>query len=189
MKKLLLSVCFTFVTIGIFAQQETFALRSDGTFINRVNNKNYILLKCPGISQHDLYYNFLITLQNKCVVSEGQYAVVPDKSINVFRYESKYNVSSGFWGATFNGYLYYKFMFQFRDGQVRIEAPIVDHLGNPYTKTESYWQFQDVLSMVGLFEKDGSVKEKRREQVEKLENDINGVLADIIKCALDNMKW
>jgi hypothetical protein len=43
--------------------------------------------------------------------------------------------------------------------------------------------------MVGLFEKDGSVKEKRHEQVEKLENDINGVLADIIKCALDNMKW
>ena len=189
MKKLLLSVCLTLMSMSLFAQQETFVLRSDGTFVNRVNNKSYILLKCSGISQEDLYYNFLITLQNKCVVSEGQYAVVPNKSINIFRYESKYNVSSGFWGATFNGYLYYKLMFQFRDGQVRIEAPIVDHLGNPYTKTESYWQFQDVLKFVGLFEKDGSVKEKRREQVEKLESDINGVIADIIKCAYDNMKW
>jgi len=33
------------------------------------------------------------------------------------------------------------------------------------------------LKFVGLFEKDGSVKEKRREQVEKLESDINGVIA------------
>ena len=189
MKKIIFFVYLTLLSLCMYAQQESFVLRSNGTFTNRANNSSYILLKCPGISQQDLYYNFLVTLQNKCLTAEGQYSVVPNKSINIYRYESKFKVSGGFWGATFNGYLYYKFMFQFRDGQVRIEAPIVDHLGNPYTKTESYWQFQDVLELVGLFEKDGSVKEKRRDQVEKLESDVNGVLADIIKCSLDNMKW
>lgn len=191
MKRFIFSVCITLTSISLFAQKESFTLRPDGSFKNRSNQKNYVIVQFPGISQQELYHNFLVVLQNKCIALEGQYAVVPDKSINIYRHESKINFrTGGFWGsAAFNGYLYYKFLFQFRDGQVRIEAPIVDHLGSPYTKSESYMQFNEVLDYMGLFDKEGNVKEKKREAVEKLEDDANSILTDIINSVSDNMKW
>jgi len=188
MKKLFLITAFMYLSVATATAQVNFFLQADGSFINLDNNKPYAVIKCPGMSQQELYYNFLVTLQNKCVISNGQYAVVPDKSINVFSYESQFKVGS-IWSMQFKGYLYYKFMFQFRDGQVRVEAPIVDHLGDPNSKAESYWKFSQVVEMAGLFEKDGTIREKRREQVEKLSLDITMVLNYLINASLANPVW
>lgn len=170
------------------AQNLNFGVQSDGSF-KTPDGKSYIIIDCPGYTQEQLFYSFLVTIQHKCVTSELQFSTVDNKCINVYSYES-YFENYGTWTGGFTGYLYYKFMFQFKDGKVRIEDPIVDHLGNG-AKNTIYLKFVEMLHQVNrpLFNPDGTVVAKRVDTISSLNNDLNKVLNDIIDSALSVAKW
>jgi len=188
MKKTLLFLVFmSFVCMGAKAQI-SFRVQSDGTFLT-TDGKKYIELECPGFTQEELYYAYLVTIEHKCVTSGVQFSTVGNKCINVYSYE-KYFSSYSIWNGGFAGYLYYKFMFQFKDGKVRVEDPIVDHLGNG-SKNTLYMKFAEMLHNPSrpLFNDDGTVVEKRAADVASLNNELNVTLADIIQAANSVLQW
>lgn len=189
MKKIFVLFAFmSLVCLGAKAQGVNFRVQSDGTF-STADGKKFVELECPGYTQEELYYAYLVTIEHKCVTSGVQFSTVSNKCINVYSYE-KYFANYSVWSGGFAGYLYYKFMFQFKDGKVRIEDPIVDHLGNG-SKNTLYMKFAEMLHSPNrpLFNANGTVVEKRAADVASLNNDLNVTLVDIIQAANSILQW
>ena len=157
MKKTLLFLVFmSFVCMGAKAQI-SFRVQSDGTFLT-TDGKKYIELECPGFTQEELYYAYLVTIEHKCVTSGVQFSTVGNKCINVYSYE-KYFSSYSVWNGGFAGYLYYKFMFQFKDGKVRFQ-PIIHSLSTPLNIYFGYEGKKQSPHNINMFKQDGSVRGK-----------------------------
>ncbi|MCR4918753.1 MAG: hypothetical protein K5928_02920 [Prevotella sp.] len=188
MKRFLLFVLAAIACMGAKAQGVNFMVQSDGSFLT-ADGKKYVELDYPQYTQAELYYAFLVTIEHKCVTSGVQFSTVGNKCINVYSYE-KYFSSWGVWSGGFEGYLYYKFMFQFKDGKVRVDDPIVDHLGNG-AKNTLYMKFAEMLHQRTrpLFNADGSVVEKRADDVASLNRELNMALDDIIQTANSILEW
>lgn len=189
MKKTALTIVFVLAAvIGASGQIINFGVQSDGSF-KTAEGKNFVVIDCPGFTQQQLFFAFLATIQHKCVTSGVQYNTIDNKCINVYSYES-YFENYSFWNGGFMGYLYYKFMFQFKDGKVRIEDPIVDHLGNG-SKNTVYQKFAEMIHnpQRPLFNDDGTPVAKRKDVIEKLNRDLNTFLNDILGSALSVANW
>lgn len=184
MKKVLLILLCSLLVTSMYAQKVNFTVTSNGSFVNAENRNSYAILSVPGMSAEELYYAFLITLRNKCVNSSGQMDVVENKAINLYDFESNLKVGS-IWTASFDGYVYYRLLLQFKDGMVRIESPIVSRFGK--NGTTYHYTFEYMLQVLQLFKEDGSPRKEKH--IITINNNINDELNSIIDTALNVYKW
>lgn len=187
MKKILSMLICTLCTISLYSQKVAFTLRPDGSFVNADDGMSYMILSVPEKSAEELYYAFLVTLRQKCEYLSGHIEVVENKAINVCDYESKLNVFNVLPTNTPNCYYHYNFLFQFKDGIVRIEAPIVSCC---IEKNDNYhWPFHRFMEIAQLFQENGTLNPKREKAFYAVISDVNHELASFIETALRVSKW
>lgn len=184
MKYLSVFLLCTLCSISMYSQRVSFSVQADGSFVNTVNGKSYAVISAPGMSAEELYYAFLVTLRNKCVNHSEQIDVIENKAINLYDYESNLKVGS-IWTAQFDGYVYYRLLLQFKDGLVRVEAPVVSRFGK--NGTTFHYTFEYMLSALQLFKEDGTPRKEKH--VTTINSNINSELSSIIDTALNVFKW
>lgn len=187
MKRLFVILVCAICTTSLFAQKVDFTLRSDGSFVNADDGKSYMILSVPGMSAEELYYAFLVALRQKCEYLSGHLEVVENKAINVCDYESKLYLWNVLPTSTPSHYYHYNFLFQFKDGIVRIEAPIVSCC---ITRNDNYHRpFESFLEYVQLFQENGTLNPKREKAFYTIISNVNHELASFIEAALRVNKW
>lgn len=148
-----------------------FNLRPDGTF-QTDDGKNFVVVEFEGKTAQELYTmvkSNAITLYNspKTVLSENEPVNLSILALSENLYKT-YKIGGGFVAYKAN----YNLVFHFKDGRIRIDAPLVHEkldvsaTGVPIPKS--------FVSLVDdWFEKNGSVKKKKQDDVLKIEEIFN----------------
>ncbi len=165
MKRIILCFCVAFATF-CNAQKTDFHLTSNGTF-EAEEGKNYVIVEFEGKTAQELYTmvkgNILKLYKNpKNVMSENEPSSITIRAIT-HTLHSNYGI-----GGFQNYSSYYNLCFHFKDGRIKVDAPIadsklvVDASGTPIPKT--------FVGLVGdWFAKDGSRKPKKENNIQKIE--------------------
>ena len=165
---ILLLVCFT-----ANAQFKAhFYLQPDGTFRTK-DNADYAIVEYDGVPADKLYTIVKSNINSLYKSPKDVMSEVEDISITVRGYDrSIVRDKSGYSG-------YYNLNFRFKDGKIRVSAPIVDN--NVYSWSGNIrWDFVDAISYF-FNKKDSSVKPKKIKYKELTENNLNLIIYKIIQ--------
>lgn len=164
---ILLLICFT-----VHAQFKAhFYLQPDGTFRTK-DNANYAVVEYEGMSAEQLYTMVKSNINSLYKSPKDVMSEVENTSITVRGYEKNIVIDKyGFYG-------FYNLNFKFKDGKIRVAAPIVDN--DVYSIAGNIrYDFSDAVK--GFFKKDdGSVKPKKLKYKELTENNLNLIIYKII---------
>jgi len=167
MKKLLFYAMF-FIAASVSAQKVVnFSLKSDGTFVSDEGN-NYIIVEYEGKTQQELFNLVkanVLTLYNnpQRVLNEIEPSNITIRATSDVLW-SGMRLVGGFqeYRAKYN------YVFQFKDGKIRVNAPLIDRqlvvtgMGNVIPRT-----FVSLID--GYFDKNGEVKKNKQKDVSKIE--------------------
>ena len=176
MKKILFVISIIIPLLGYSQNPIEFRLQSDGTF-RTVDGKEFIVIQKDGKSASELYNEVLqsVTLQYnsaKDVVSKVDNSVI---SINGIA--SDCVTLSGMLGVKILFSIQYILQFQFKDGRIRVEAPVLSRLftnNAPDIKPISGW-----LKVQNVFKK-GKPNPKKQSTIDDFEKTVNGLINRII---------
>ncbi|MBQ8271187.1 MAG: hypothetical protein IJZ22_08320 [Bacteroidaceae bacterium] len=164
----LLFFLFLFV-VHAQAQYVNFKLQKDGSFIAE-DGKNYVVIDYEGKTASELYSMVKSNVMN--VYNNPEHVMSENKptKITIDALTGQISFRYNPFGGGFVSYsAYYKYIFQFKDGRIRVDAPIVKQdlkvssAGAAYGKT-----FVELID--GWFDKEGKVKQRKKEDVEEMEN-------------------
>lgn len=168
-------VLFLFATLFLYAassyaQRVEFNLQRDGSFIAK-DGKSYVVVEYEGKTAEELYSmvkSNVIVLYNspKHVMNENE----PTK-LTIHAKTKTIDTGYQAYGGGFVSYsAYYTYIFQFKDGRIRIDAPLiqpkldVDATGTPViTKT-----FAGLIN--DWYDKNGNLKKKKIGKIKEVEN-------------------
>lgn len=163
---ILLLICFT-----VHAQFKAhFYLQRDGTFKTK-DNANYAVVEYDGIPADKLYTMVKNNINSLYKSPKDVMSEVENTSITVRGYSENIIIEK----YAFTGY--YNLNFKFKDGKIRVAAPIVDE--NVYLDHIQY-DFSDEIATF-FNKKDGSVKPKKIKYKELTENNLNLIIYKIIQ--------
>ncbi|WP_155642483.1 hypothetical protein [Tannerella forsythia] len=179
-KVLFLSIAFLLASGNFYAQNAVnFKVQEDGTFVNESDGKKFAILSFEGISKNDLYAKTLIGITKiynspKDVISKVEGDMI---SVNGIRQDC-INYPWLF-GSRIIFSIDYVLQFQFKDGKVRVEAPVITRCYNYQYQPDKleYW-----IKAQKLF-KNGEPNPKRKDVI----NDINTAANEIINNILKNL--
>lgn len=148
-----------------------FNLKPDGTF-QTIEGKAFIVVEYEGKTAQELYdmvKSNVFTLYNspQHVLNEIEPTNITIRALSDVLY-STYKLGSAFveYRAKYN------LVFHFKDGRIRIDAPLIDRQLNVSATAAA--MPKTFKSLVGCwFEKDGSVKKKKQDKVSKIETILN----------------
>ena len=157
-----------FIAASVSAQKVVnFSLKSDGTFVSD-EGKNYIIVEYEGKTQQELFNLVkanVLTLYNnpQSVLNEIEPSNITIRAISNVLW-SGIRLVGGFqeYRAKYN------YVFQFKDGKIRVSAPLIDRqldvtgMGNVIPRT-----FVSLID--GYFDKNGEVKKNKQKDVSKIE--------------------
>ena len=170
----LLFIFLFFLGNSCFGQQtDIFKLLPDGSFTSTTGNA-YIVIQYEGQEAAVLYGMvrnniFKLFKEPGSVMKENPY-----QSIKIHGYMDLGKKSVAMIPRSFGGY--YNLLFQFKDGKIRIDAPIIDNslICTDGTISEGYTvYFEDFAK--SMF-KNGQPRPKSKEQIEKIEGIINSII-------------
>lgn len=165
---ILLLICFT-----VHAQFKAhFYLQRDGTFKTK-DNANYAVIEYDGIPADRLYTMVKNNINSLYKSPKDVMSEVENTSITVRGYDNKITINKfGYSG-------YYNLNFKFKDGKIRVAAPIVDK--DVYSPSGDIRNdFSDVAASF-FNKKDGSIKPKKIKYKEYTENNLNLIIYKIIQ--------
>lgn len=148
-----------------------FNLKSDGTF-QTDEGKTFAVVEFEGKSAQELYNMVkanVLTLYNRPqnVLNEIEPTNITIRALSDVLY-STYKLGTAFveYRAKYN------LVFQFKDGRIRIDAPLIDRqLDVTATAVSIPKTFVSLVD--DWFEKDGSVKKKKQDKIVKVETIFN----------------
>ena len=175
---LLLSLSFS-----LNSQTVNFGIQSDGTFKNVIDGKTFVVIERDGKSQSELYSEILIAITRlynspKDVISKVENEVI---SVNGISEDCvTQNLSMGMKNIYSIQYI---LQFQFKDGKIRVEAPVVSRFfthNNPDVKPFSGW-----LNVQNIFKK-GMPNPKKQNTIDDFNNTFNDIINNIISNKVSN---
>ena len=168
MKKLFLFFTMLLIATNVIAQQVVeFCLKPDGTFQSH-DGKSFVVVEYEGKTQQELYNMVkanVLTLYNspQTVMNE-----IEPTNITIRALSDKLYSTYALVGAFVEYRARYNYVFQFKDGKIRVDAPLIDSQLNvtasavPISKT--------FVSLIDdWFDKKGNVKKKKQKNVSKIE--------------------
>lgn len=165
---ILLLICF-----AAHAQFKAhFYLQRDATFTTK-DNADYAVVEYPGMTADQLYTMVKSNINSLYKSPKDVMSEVENVSITVRGYSKRIVIDKyGYSG-------YYNLNFRFKDGKIRVAAPIVDN--DVYSwGNNTRWDFADAISFF-FNKKDGSVKPKKLNYKELTENNLNLIIYQIIQ--------
>lgn len=176
---------------GAFPQlpaEVSFSFNEEGKFFT-TDNKNYTVIQKPGMKAAELYDKFMYYIK---VCNFENDENIYGKKYNV-KYLENEKISvvtvlvnaydENVMGINFDKHLTCKFMFQFRDGKIRIDAPIIKNIitDHPIKKgSEASISKSSFREVIRPFYKDGEVKESKERLYKGINNAVNNELNRII---------
>ncbi len=148
-----------------------FKLQRNGYFV-APDGKPYIVVEYDGKTVQELYSlvkSNVMTLYKspQNIMSENYPKEISIQALSNILEES-YKFGEGF--VSYRAY--YNYIFHFKDGKIKIDAPLIDpnlyvtSTGATYSKT-----FESLIK--GWFDKNGEIKKKKLNNVRKIENTFN----------------
>ncbi|MBQ0063423.1 MAG: hypothetical protein KBS94_05295 [Prevotella sp.] len=180
MKKIIITF-FLFVTFFSFssAQDFKFNLKKNGTFELDKEGTSFVVIPFEGKTAQELYrmvkFNILNIYKNpKLVLNEIEPVSLTIHALSDEMYSS-YNIPRGI--VTY--YAYYNLNFHFKDGRIKVDSPTID--SDLLVEASNYPLPKSFPSFVsGLFDKNGSPKEKKKDTINKIESYFNTTIYSIL---------
>lgn len=171
MKRSLSIAIFLLICFTVNAQFKAhFYLQQDGTFKTK-DNADYAVVEYDGMSAEELYTMVKSNINSLYKSPKDVMSEVENISITIRGYDKKVTINT----YPFSGY--YNLNFKFKDGRIRVAAPIIDE--NVYL---DHTQFDFSKEIAKFFDKkDGSVKPKKIKYKEYTENNLNLLIYKIIQ--------
>ena len=165
---ILLLICFT-----VHAQFKAhFYLQRDGTFKTK-DNTNYAVVEYDGMSAEELYTMVKNNINSLYKSPKDVMSEVENTSITVRGYSEDIIIDKfGYSG-------YYNLNFKFKDGKIRVAAPIVDEKVYSWGSNIQCYFSDEIATFFN--KKDGSVKPKKTKYKELTENNLNLIIYKIIQ--------
>ncbi|MFS2666729.1 DUF4468 domain-containing protein [Candidatus Bacteroides intestinigallinarum] len=189
MKKILfLMVVMLVSSHNINAQNAMdFKLQADGTFVNIADNKNFLVIPYEGKTQSELYLEILSSITKlykspKDVISKVENEII---SIKGFCDDC---IAVKTPGMKLRFGMEYVLRFQFKDGKIRVDAPVVSQMICKYQPATYSEPFTDWVNSWKLF-KDGQPNPKRQYLIVDLDEILNQLISDILSCKSQDDDW
>lgn len=154
-----------------------FKLQADGTFINGSDGKNFVVIPFDGKSQSELYSEMLVAITRlynspKDVISkvEGEIISVNGISQNCVSLKAMMGIKVSF-------SIQYILQFQFKDGKIRVDAPVIARFFSDNAPDIS--PFSGWLEAQKVFKK-GEANPKKQNTVDDFNNTLNELINNII---------
>lgn len=193
MKKLLLTALFTLITISMSAQ--LFELTHVGFVDAKNKNNSYVVVPFEGKTQQEIFNLVLEAIGKSFVSPNDRYSKVEYSQINLNGiYPNATLINRMGMKLTFD--MYFNVIFEFKDGKMRINGPIINKIVRdaPFgAKQHIFLTTKERGSAIGgdkaLFTPEGKIYEKKHKaNIEKAGNDIvNGILEKMNTTA--NSDW
>lgn len=157
MRKALLIILSALFYTTIVSAQSDFKLQPNGSFLSP-DNKQYMVFEYPELSQQQLYEKFLVSISACYVSPKDVISSVTNEGISVNGHED-YFVSIKAMGQRLYLDARYVIKLYFKDGRVRVDAPIVSSLG-PYHVDFGEWLYSQKIY------KDGVPNPKKQQSID-----------------------
>lgn len=189
MKKILFFFAGLLITtISIPAQNTVdFKLQENSNFINVLDGKSYSVITYDGKSQSELYSMILTSITKLYNSPKDVISKVENEIISVNGICTDYVIVKTP-GMKMHFAFKYILKFQFKDGKVRIDAPIVSQMISQYEPSSYTKPFQDWVNSWKIF-KNGTVNPKRQDTANYLNNKLNSLINNILSSHALNDEW
>lgn len=159
------------------AQERTFCLQSDGSFLTRDNGK-YLVEEFPNTSRDVLFQKLLVNISSLFVSPQDVISSVPNEMISVNAYVDEipfFTVSTAVGKHSFSPGTHYVIKIYIKDNKVRIDAPIITGIGKVGSDAFPIW-----MKRYKLF-KNGEVNPKRQDVFDSFHNHFDNLVRSILK--------
>ena len=168
MKKALFICGFLMLVMSSFSQKEVeFFLQSNGSFLT-ADGSDYVVVPFEGKTSSELYS--MVKSNAMTFYRDPKEVMSEDENVAIKICALK-NLD---WGidilSNYDYYGYYNFLFQFKDGKIRIDAPsiskeVYNRIGKSY---DSFYYY-----VRKLFTRKGAVKQRKLKHKLRIEDSIN----------------
>lgn len=176
-------VCFAQVNNSV-----KFNLSENGVFLSQ-DGKDYITLEYPNESQSDLYNKFLVAITGTYVSPKDVISKIENQMISVHGYKENALVIPYIFKLKAYYDISYVLKYQFKDGKIRIDAPIITNLyfinsnkGREEQNISSFFRFEEP-KLTGNEKKDEKKKkltEERNVQKQEYMNMLSSTMNDLV---------
>ncbi len=157
MKKFLFIILAALFYTTTISAQSDFRLQPNGNFL-APDNKSYMVFEYPELSQQQLYEQFLVSISSCYVSPKDVISSVTNESISVNGHDD-YFVSVKVMGQRLYLDASYVIKLYFKDGRVRVDAPVILSLG-PYHVDFGEWLHSQKIY------KDGVPNPKKQQSID-----------------------
>lgn len=176
MKKSVLSILIAFCGL-IAANAQTpkveFTISPSGTFVSD-DGKDYVIYYEEGKSAHELYQRVCTNVGKVYNSAKDVLSAVDDKSVAIRAFSDNLIIGEVIMGLKFYYSFYYNLLFEFKDGRVKISAPVIGELKLDNKRSTLYKKSQK------FFNKDGSVKKNKATEKSLIEYEFNSIIAKLL---------
>ena len=178
MKKAFLSILMVLCCLIASAQSKSveFRISSTGTFLSD-DGKDYIIYHVEGTA-HELYQMVCTNAGKVYNSAKDVMSTVEDKSVAIRAFSNNLIISEIMLGMKFYYGFYYNLLFEFKDGRIKIIAPIIGEMNGDGKRSTFYKKSQK------FFDKQGNVKKNRADEKMTIENEFNGIISKLL--SIDN---
>ena len=178
MKKAFLSILMVLCCLIASAQSKSveFRISPTGTFLSD-DGKDYIIYPVEGTA-HELYQMVCTNVGKVYNSAKDVMSTVEDKSVAIRAFSDNLIISEIMLGIKFYYSFYYNLLFEFKDGRIKITAPIIGEMNGDGKRSTFYKKSQK------FFDKQGNVKKSRAEEKTTIENEFNGIISKLL--SIDN---
>lgn len=170
MKRFFLFVAMLLCFASIQAQYVNFKLQKEGFFLTE-DGTNYTIIDYEGKTAEELYN--MVKSNVMSLYKNPQHVMIENKPLGItIRALSNiiYETYKPYGGGFISYQAYYNYIFQFKDGKIKVDAPLVD--SKLYTKSvfgaQTYpTSFVSVIEK--WYDKNGDVKKKKADNVQEIE--------------------
>lgn len=177
MKKVLLTISFLIITAVVMAQAVNFDLQANGTFVNKVDGKSFIVLPFDGKTSQELYANILKAVTKLYNSPKDVISKVDGEIISVNGISKDCITLKAMMGVKVSFSIQYVLQFQFKDGKIRVDAPNIARFfsdGAPDISPFSGW-----LNAQKVFKK-GKPNPKKQNTIDDFNNTMNDLINRIL---------
>lgn len=186
--KILLLTFLLFSLIGTgFAQNASFMLQPDGSFLNYIDGKTFIVLEYPDRTKDNLYTNILTSVTKLYRSPKHVISKVDGEIISVNGIFSNCISYKAILGLTAIYSIEYILKFQFKEGKIRVDAPIVLRCFNDMTKVSEEVSFDEWLRIQSVF-KDGYPNPKKQKTIDDFNYVLNSLILSIVSEVNNNLE-
>lgn len=173
MKKTILSMLLAMIVVGVNAQTDKgiplFEISPLGDF-RSPDGKDYIIYSIEGKNAHEIFQMICTNVGKVYNSPKSVMSTVEDNSVAIRALSTDMVISHTIFGVVCYYECHYNLMFEIKDGRVKIHAPTIGRMW--IADKEKY--FSDVAKK--CFDKDSSIKEKRKEWKSYTETKINIII-------------